>query len=138
MSVRVNRVLIVDDEPLIRWALTQTLTESGCEVVEAADARSALEALSKAGQRFEVVVLDYRLPDVGDLSLLAATKRLCPEGRVIMMAACMDPDEATRALEMGASHVIEKPFPLGALAALVIDDRGETTSQTGGCREVAS
>lgn len=53
----VRRVLVVDDEPLIRWSLAQTLTESGFEVIEAGDARSAVQAVSDATEPFAVIVL---------------------------------------------------------------------------------
>ena len=61
------RVLVVDDEPLIRWSLSETLEQSGHAVVEAGDAEGALRALS-AGRPFDVVLLDYRLPDSNDLT----------------------------------------------------------------------
>jgi len=114
-------VLIVDDEPLIRWSLAETLIGCGCEIVEASDAQSAVEVLTHGSERFDVVLLDYHLPDAEDLSLLATTRRLSPGSHVIMMTAFMTPDVALRALELGACHVLHKPLELDALAALVLD-----------------
>jgi two-component system C4-dicarboxylate transport response regulator DctD len=65
----VPRVLIVDDEPLIRWSVSETLADHGCEVVETGDAHGARLAVGD-DQPFDVVLLDYRLPDSDDLSLL--------------------------------------------------------------------
>lgn len=114
-------VLIVDDEPLMRWSLAETLIGCGCEIVEASDAQSAVKVLTHRSERFDVVLLDYHLPDCDDLRLLATIRRLCPGSQVIMMAAFMTPDEVTRASELGACQVLHKPIELDALAALVLE-----------------
>lgn len=114
------RVLIVDDEPLIRWAVAETLVAHGCQVVEAGDARSAVGLLSEGSQRFDAVVLDYRLPDAHDLTLLATIRRLSPMSHVVMMTALMGEDIVLQALKLGASRVLQKPVELEALARLVL------------------
>src|SRR5689334_17550596 len=63
-------VLIVDDEALIRWSLAEMLGERGYAVTEAGDARMAISAIENAEEAFDVVLLDYRLPDSADLRLL--------------------------------------------------------------------
>jgi len=79
------RVLVVDDEPLIRWSLTETLKDAGHTVAEAGNAESTLLRLTDG--HFDVVLLDYRLPDSNDLNLLSAIRRLSPQSAVIMMTA---------------------------------------------------
>ena len=113
------RVLVVDDEPLIRWSLCETLEQSGHVVVEAGDAESALRAVS-AGEPFDVVLLDYRLPDSNDLNLLAAIRKLAPATAVVMMTAFGTPEVMTGALKLGAYQVIPKPFEVHEVAALVL------------------
>lgn len=120
MSERPILVLIVDDEPLMRWAVAETLIARGCGIVEACDAQSAIDALADGSRRFDVVVLDYRLPDGHDLTLLETTRRLSPESRVVVMTAFIVEDMVLRALELGACHVLRKPVDLDALAALVL------------------
>ena len=115
------RVLIVDDEPLLRWALAETLIGSGCEIVEAGTAKAAIDALSDGARRFDVVVLDCHLPDAGDLTLLAATRRLSPESQAVVMTPFVTEDVASRALELGAYRVLQKPVDLGAVTALVLN-----------------
>ena len=112
------RVLVVDDEALIRWSLTETLSESGHAVEEAADGASALRALDEHGP-FDVVILDYRLPDSNDLNLLASIRRLAPQAAIVMMTAYGTPEVTSGAIALGAYRVVPKPFEMRDLAALV-------------------
>ena len=114
------RVLVVDDEPLIRWSLAETLEQSGHAVEEAGDAASAIRSVS-AGEPFDVVLLDYRLPDSNDLSLLQSIRRLAPASAVIMMTAFGTPEVIAGALKLGAYQVIAKPFEVHEVAALVLE-----------------
>ena len=112
-------VLVVDDEALIRWSLGELLGERGYAVTEAGDARMALSAIENAPQPFDVVLLDYRLPDSGDLRLLEKVRRLLPQARVIMITAHTSPELAQGAVALGAYRVISKPFEVDSVAALV-------------------
>jgi len=114
-----RRVLVVDDEPLIRWAIAETLAGLGYSVVEAGDGDSALDAVAEASKSFAVVLLDYRLPDSDNLSLLSTIRRLAPDSQVIMMTAFGTPDLIEGALERGACCVMNKPFDMRDLAAAV-------------------
>ena len=75
------RILVVDDESLIRWSLAETLSDLGHLVSEAGDGETALRTLTHAGGPFDVVLLDYHLPDSHDLALLSQIRRLAPERR---------------------------------------------------------
>lgn len=114
------RVLIVDDEPLIRWSLAETLGESGHSVVEAGDAAGAVRSVSAGSAPFDVVLLDYRLPDSNDLGLLSTIRTLTPKSAVIMMTAFGTPEVTTGALALGAYRVVPKPFEVHDMAALVL------------------
>jgi len=109
----------VDDEPLIRWSIAETLAECGHVVVEAADGLAAREAVCEAARDFDVVVLDYRLPDSQDLSLLACIRAHAPDARVILMTAFGTPEVVQGALDLGAYRVLAKPFEMQDLAHLV-------------------
>jgi DNA-binding NtrC family response regulator len=110
------RVLVVDDEPLIRWSLAQTLSDRGHVVVEAVDASTTRAALNHP---FDVVLLDYRLPDSNNLSLLASIRSRMPETPVILMTAFGAADVVQGALDLGAYRVIGKPFDMASMADLV-------------------
>jgi len=115
---RARRVLVVDDEALIRWSLTQTLEDRGFEVQQAS---SASDALERAGtdESFNVVLLDFRLPDSNDLRLLARMRQLLPGAAVILMTAYSTPEMAQGALDLGAISVVSKPFEMKEIAKLV-------------------
>src|SRR5256885_2133836 len=98
------RVLVVDDEPLIRWSVAETLADCGYEVVETGDASGARSAVG-GGEAFDVVLLDYRLPDSDDLGLLAAIRRAAPAAQIIMMTAFGKPEVLRGAIELGAYRV---------------------------------
>lgn len=110
-----RRVLVVDDEPLIRWSVTETLAARGLDVEQASDAASALRTITTSPLPFDVVVLDLRLPDMRDLSLLATIRQLHPDASVVLMTAYGSDDIVERAVALGATSVLNKPFELGAL-----------------------
>jgi DNA-binding NtrC family response regulator len=115
--------LVVDDEMLIRWALSELLRELGFDVQQAGDARSALEAIAHR-DRFELVMLDVRLPDSHDLALLTRVRALLPEARVIVMTAHGNRELLEAALALGAYSVVSKPFELSRLAETILRERG--------------
>jgi DNA-binding NtrC family response regulator len=115
------RVLITEDELLIRWSLAQTLAAAGAVVTEVADGHAALAAVRSAPRPFDVVVLDLRLPDSSGLGLLASIRRLSPASRVLVMTADWTPELCHGARALGAAAVLDKPFDLDAMAALVLE-----------------
>ena len=115
------RVLVVDDEPLISWSLSQTLSDSGDIVREASTAAAATQALTECREPIDVVLLDYQLPDVHGLSLLSTVRRLSPTSRVILMSAHATPEIAKEALALGAARVVAKPIDMRDVPALVHD-----------------
>lgn len=131
-----TKVLVVDDESLIRWALTEMLGDLGYEVVQAGDGRNALAAICEATP-FDIALLDVRLPDCDDLSLLARMRSLSPSTRIILMSAHGTTDMAERAMDLGAYTFVSKPFELNDLAALVSRAREARPSSPGteGCSD---
>jgi DNA-binding NtrC family response regulator len=125
------RVLIVDDELLIRWSLREALAERGYDVTEAADGQTAMRALRDGSLAPDVVLLDYRLPDSQDLELFSRIKSLVPHSRVILMTAYGTPDVTKTAIDLGAYHVLMKPFEVKDVAALLPAGRGGPMA---GCR----
>jgi len=108
------RVLVVDDEPLIRWAMAETLVNAGYTVNLARSAWEALEQL-RTGEQPDVILLDLRLPDSYDLQLLETIRERSPASAVIMATAFGTPEVARGAAALGAADVLDKPFDMALL-----------------------
>ena len=115
------RVLVVEDEGLLRWSIAETLAQGGHTVLEADTARAAMQTVESAVEPIDVVFLDYRLPDSNDLGLLANVRRLMPAAAVVLMTAFGTPEVTQGALNLGAYRVMSKPFDMHGLDTLVRD-----------------
>jgi DNA-binding NtrC family response regulator len=105
------RVLVVEDELLIRWSIAEMLTGAGHSVVQAEDAASAVREL-RSGVDPDVVLLDLRLPDSSDLSLLSNVRQLSPRSAVVLMTAFGTAEVKAEALNLGAAEILSKPFDM--------------------------
>jgi DNA-binding NtrC family response regulator len=114
-----RRILVVDDEPLVRWAIAETLGHFGYDVAEASDAESTVRALFEAENPPDVVLLDLRLPDCSDLKLLQTVRRVAPRAAVILMTAFGTRELRDEALRCGAAAVLDKPFDVEDLDAII-------------------
>lgn len=114
-----SAVLIVDDEPLIRWSVAQSLEAAGYAVAEAATAREALRFFENGPDGISVVVLDLRLPDSSDLALLRRIHELSPDSRIILMTAHGSPEILAEARVSGAYDVLGKPFDMNHVVGMV-------------------
>jgi DNA-binding NtrC family response regulator len=118
-------ILIVEDEKLIRWSLRERLGEEGYEIFEAATGHEALEKLKEC--EYDLILLDYRLPERDGLEILKDIARDFPDTLVIMMTAYSTVDSAVEAMKLGAYDYINKPFNMDELV-LTIEKALETTS----------
>jgi CheY-like chemotaxis protein len=117
-------VLVVDDEPLIRWSISQSLADLGFAAEDAPDAASALKIVTASPEPFAVVVLDLRLPDMNDLSLLGTLRQLLPDAQLILMTAFGSPEIIADARALGAD-VLSKPFELSDLSRLILERQAD-------------
>lgn len=113
-----HRILVVDDEPLIRWAIRESLEGEGYAVVEAGTAREALAHL-ETFQPIAIALLDLRLPDCDDLSLLQRVRHEAPGCQVILMSAHGTPEILAQAIGAGAFATVAKPFDLPRVMGIV-------------------
>jgi DNA-binding NtrC family response regulator len=115
--MRQPTVLIVDDEPLSRWSVSETLTDAGYRVAEAGDAASALRAVSATPT--DVVLLDMLLPDADDLETLTAMHKIAPATPIILMTSYGSRELFAEATARGAFASVNKPFEMSELPDLV-------------------
>jgi CheY-like chemotaxis protein len=115
------RVLVVEDDPLMRWAVTETLGAAGHMVVEAANAATARRGVTEALAPFDVILLDYLLPDSHDLTLLADLRRESPTSAIVMITAKSDamPDLGNSVSALGASLTLTKPVNMSLVEHMV-------------------
>ena len=111
------RLLVVDDEPAIRFALADLLASDGHEVTEAEHAPAALAACEQGA--FDLVLTDYRMPRMDGLELLELLRRDQPELLVAVLTAHGDERTAVRALKLGAYDYVPKPYDNDEIRALV-------------------
>jgi DNA-binding NtrC family response regulator len=110
-----KRILIVDDEKLVRWALTQKCSEYGYQSVEAATGEEALKSLQ--GDTVDAVLLDVHLPDMSGLQILEKLKQAGETRSIIMMTADPQLEDVKAALRLGAYDFISKPINFEELCA---------------------
>jgi two-component system, NtrC family, response regulator AtoC len=122
-------ILVVDDEQLIRWSLAERFRADGHDVVEAENGREALERVREG---VDLVLLDYKLPDVDGVTVLRRIKDFDPDVQVILLTAYANVETTVEAMKIGAYHFANKPFNLDDVA-LVVERALETTRL---CREV--
>jgi DNA-binding NtrC family response regulator len=114
---RTPTVLVVDDESLIRWSVSEALKDRGYAVAAAETAAEA-SLLAAAVVPFDVILLDLRLPDSVSVGVLEHLRRSTPTSRIIMMTAYGTPSIAERCQELGVG-LIPKPFHLSDIVAAV-------------------
>lgn len=110
-----QRVLVVDDEESLRFLLASELAAESFEVQTAGDGEEAIEMIRKKiekSEKFDVVLLDIRMPKLDGWEVLKFIKSNVPETRVIMLTAYADVKNAIEALRLGASDFVSKPYDL--------------------------
>ena len=114
-----RRILVVDDDRSLCSLLHALLEDEGYKVDTANDGQSAWEKLAQQPGAYEVVVLDVEMPHMDGLQLLRALRQpdVYHAHQLLVMSASSE--ALQQAVGMGVSHVLEKPFDLEALLALV-------------------
>src|SRR5678815_1874611 len=99
-----ERILVVDDEKLLRWSLRERLVREGFDVTEAETGRDARDRIAE--DTVDLVLLDYRLPDTNGLDLLKTILAAQPEVPVILMTAYSTVETAVEAI-LSLIHISE-------------------------------
>jgi DNA-binding NtrC family response regulator len=101
------RILVVDDEDVVRLSYLATLARSDCRALAAPDGEEALRAMER--DPCDVVLLDLRLPGTDGLGVLKALKEKWPDSEVVMITGYPSVDSAKEAVRLGAFDYLAKP-----------------------------
>src|SRR3954467_15767049 len=112
------RILVVDDQEMMRDSLAATLAREGHEVVAAGDGQAGVSRLSSA--KFDLLISDLKMPKMTGIELLAEAKKIRPEMPVVLMTAFATVATAVEAMKAGAYDYIQKPFD-GEEIKLLVD-----------------
>lgn len=120
MSSTRGRILVVDDEPIVRLSCSRTLCPKGYEVDMANDGFEALGRLKE--QSYDIIITDLKMPDMDGIEFIGMLKRTSPGARVLMVTGFATDEVREQAEAMGARY-LPKPFnPAELLGA--VDELG--------------
>ncbi len=103
-----KRVLVIDDEAIVRVSCQRVLEPEGFEVDVTARGDEALEMMQS--KQYDVVLTDLKMPDMDGLEVLKEIKKRWPEVQVIIITGYGTISTAVQAIKLGAYDYIEKPF----------------------------
>ena len=112
-----HRILVADDEELIRHLLAEILTGEGYDVVLAGDGEEAIKLLSSGA--FDLIITDSNMPGVGGLEVVAAAKRIDPSCPVIVISGHPYTEGKMRLVSRPRVEHISKPFGVGLIRGRV-------------------
>jgi len=112
------KILIADDQEMMRDSLAATLAREGHDVIAAGDGQAALQRLNGPG-RIDLLISDLKMPKMTGIELLAEAKKLRPEMPVVLMTAFATVATAVEAMKLGAYDYIQKPFDGDEIRILV-------------------
>ena len=113
-------VLLVDNDPLFRWSIVETLGGLGHAVTQASDVDAAIQAVTLAPRPFDVMLVTHRSPDIAGLSDILQIRRCAPESAVVLLTPFGSKAVATRALDVGACHVVTIPCDMREVGSIVL------------------
>ncbi len=112
-----GKVLVIDDEAIVRTSCKRILSPDGYEVRLASNAFEGIKMLEE--EQFDLVLTDLKMPDMDGITVLETIKQRWPQTQVIVITGYQTVDTAVKAIKLGAFDYIEKPFTPDALTSAV-------------------
>jgi DNA-binding response OmpR family regulator len=118
-----KKMLVVDDDQLIGWALEKELPGEDLSVKVVETGQDALLEIGK--NNYHLVLLDIHLPDINGLEILGEIRKKTPDSRIIITSADVSECNKEKAFSGGAIQFLEKPFSILALQGLLRSEFGD-------------
>lgn len=112
-----KKILLVDDEETLRWALHEALTEEGYEVENINDGVKALEFAKKTS--YDLVISDLRMPTMGGIQLISEIKKIRPNVKSVIITAYGSIETVIEAMHVGVSDFVTKPFKIEHIKGVI-------------------
>ena len=113
----IERVLVVDDEILMRNFIEATLSRKNLEIITTDKGKSAIELIKN--QSFDLVITDMKLPDITGIDVLKKVKEVSPDTIVVVITAFGSIENAVEAMRLGAFNYLLKPFTPDSIEAIL-------------------
>lgn len=114
-----KRILIVDDDAGIRTVIEEALGRLGYQAQGVPDGLWVARALLEGVFSFDLVILDWKMPDLDGLAVLQGLRALAPETPVLLISVAVDDQLRREAFSLGAFEVLRKPIDWRILASMV-------------------
>ncbi|MEW5981012.1 MAG: sigma-54 dependent transcriptional regulator [Acidobacteriota bacterium] len=118
MSKDRTRILVVDDEEIVRESLSGWLAKDGYALDTAADGPTAVEKLKR--ERWSIVLVDLKMPGMDGLQTLEMAKQVQPDAAIVIMTAYATVETAVEAMKLGAYDYLVKPFDPEELSLMMV------------------
>ena len=114
-----KKILIVDDEAMIRQLIVDKLTKDGHDAVSVPSPLTAIQLLSKENGGFDLIITDFKMPEMDGLDFVRAVKGKFPDMPIIVISGYGTDEQISAFLKYGAYDFLAKPFALKDLAASI-------------------
>ena len=108
-----HAILIAEDDKETSATLVEHITNEGYDTIAALDGEEAMSQLAK--KKFDLVILDLKMPKVGGFEILSHIKKNIPSTKVIVLTAYADYKNTEICKRLGVDHILTKPFDLEIL-----------------------
>lgn len=117
ITMSIEKILVIDDEELIRTFITETLTRDGYDVVTAKNGKEGIHLFKESS--YDLVFTDMKMPDLTGIDVLAKIKEISPNTMVVVITAYGSIENAVEAMRVGAFNYLIKPFSPDTIEAVV-------------------
>jgi two-component system response regulator AtoC len=112
-----GKILVVDDEHLVRWSVCRMLEAEGFETVEASSGREALQVMQN--EQIWILITDLMMPEMSGIELIRRARIDNPDLGILVITAIDSPGPIDSALQAGAVHTFTKPIPFDELVGTI-------------------